>query len=115
MVFTILGVVAELERSLIVGQVKVGLRNARANGMRLGRPGKSVDSARVAALRSHRLGWRTVARQLGVGSELCIGSLVSVPKFRERLLERTRVTRLTNAAIYQVTAFDSRLLDFICS
>ena len=67
MVFTILGVVAELERSLIVGQVKVGLRNARANGMRLGRPGKSVDSARVAALRSHRLGWRTVARQLGVG------------------------------------------------
>jgi DNA invertase Pin-like site-specific DNA recombinase len=30
MVFTILGAVAELERSLIVERVKAGLRNARA-------------------------------------------------------------------------------------
>ncbi len=40
MVFTVLGAVAELERSLIVERVKAGLRNARAKGKRLGRPGK---------------------------------------------------------------------------
>jgi DNA invertase Pin-like site-specific DNA recombinase len=37
MVFTILGSVAELERSMIVERVKAGLRNARAKGKRLGR------------------------------------------------------------------------------
>jgi DNA invertase Pin-like site-specific DNA recombinase len=36
LVFTVLGAVAELERSLIVERVKAGLRNARAKGKRLG-------------------------------------------------------------------------------
>lgn len=36
MVFTVLGAVAELERSLIVERVKAGLRNARAKGRKLG-------------------------------------------------------------------------------
>jgi hypothetical protein len=34
MVFTVLGAVAELERSLIVERVRAGLRNARAKGRR---------------------------------------------------------------------------------
>ena len=38
MVFTILGSVAELERSLIGERVRAGLRNAKAKGKRLGRP-----------------------------------------------------------------------------
>ncbi len=38
MVFTILGAVAELERSLIVDRVRAGMRNARAKGKRIGRP-----------------------------------------------------------------------------
>jgi len=37
MVFTVLGAVAELERSLIAERVKAGLRNARAKGTRRGR------------------------------------------------------------------------------
>jgi DNA invertase Pin-like site-specific DNA recombinase len=36
LVFTVLGAVAELERSLIVERVKAGLRNARAKGKKLG-------------------------------------------------------------------------------
>jgi DNA invertase Pin-like site-specific DNA recombinase len=36
MVFTVLGAVAELERSLIVERVRAGLRNARAKGKSLG-------------------------------------------------------------------------------
>ena len=38
MVFTVLGAVAELERSLIVERAKAGMRNARAKGKRIGRP-----------------------------------------------------------------------------
>jgi DNA invertase Pin-like site-specific DNA recombinase len=37
MVFTVLGAVAELERSLIGERVRAGLRNAKAKGVRLGR------------------------------------------------------------------------------
>jgi DNA invertase Pin-like site-specific DNA recombinase len=67
MVFTVLGAVAELERSLIVERVKAGLRNAKAKGEKLGRPRKSLDAARVADLRGRGLGWRAIAKQLGVG------------------------------------------------
>ena len=55
MVFTVLGAVAELERSLIVERVKAGLRNARAKGKRLGRPRLVVDRAAIARLRAQGL------------------------------------------------------------
>jgi DNA invertase Pin-like site-specific DNA recombinase len=38
MVFTVLGAVAELERSLIAERVRAGMRNARAKGKKIGRP-----------------------------------------------------------------------------
>ena len=38
MVFTVLGAVAELERSLIVERVRARMRNARAKGKKIGRP-----------------------------------------------------------------------------
>jgi DNA invertase Pin-like site-specific DNA recombinase len=66
MVFTVLGAVAELERSLIVERVKAGIRNARAKGKRLGRPRKHVDPAVVAQLRAKGASWRGIARQLGI-------------------------------------------------
>jgi DNA invertase Pin-like site-specific DNA recombinase len=67
MVFTVLGAVAELERSLIVERVKSGLRNACAKGKRFGRPHVFVDPRRIAALRSQGLSWAKVAKELGVG------------------------------------------------
>jgi DNA invertase Pin-like site-specific DNA recombinase len=65
MVFTVLGAVAELERSLIVERVKAGLRNARAKGKRLGRPRKVLPDSRIASLRARGCSWRTIARQIG--------------------------------------------------
>jgi DNA invertase Pin-like site-specific DNA recombinase len=62
MVFTVLGAVAELERSLIVERVKAGLRNARVKGKRLGRPPVTVDRRRIANLRARGCSWRTIAR-----------------------------------------------------
>jgi DNA invertase Pin-like site-specific DNA recombinase len=41
--FTIVSVVAELERNLIRERVAAGIRNARANGKQLGRPKSWVD------------------------------------------------------------------------
>ena len=67
MVFTVLGAVAELERSLIVERVRAGLRNARAKGKQLGRPRVAVDVARIAALRSQGLSWAKIGEVLGLG------------------------------------------------
>ena len=66
MVFTVLGAVAELERSLIAERVRAGIRNARAKGKRLGRPRVAVDGARIAALRTQGHSWSTVCREVGV-------------------------------------------------
>jgi DNA invertase Pin-like site-specific DNA recombinase len=65
MVFTVLGAVAELERSLIVERVRAGLRNARAKGKRLGRPRTLVDGATISRLRSQGRSIREIADQLG--------------------------------------------------
>ena len=67
MVFTVLGAVAELERSLIVERVRAGLRNARAKGKRLGRPRVTVDRAKIASLRAAGASWDAIAGRLGVG------------------------------------------------
>jgi DNA invertase Pin-like site-specific DNA recombinase len=68
MVFTVLGAVAELERSLIAERVRAGLRNAKAKGKRLGRPRKVVDASKIATLRAQGRSWRTIARQLGMSA-----------------------------------------------
>jgi DNA invertase Pin-like site-specific DNA recombinase len=65
MVFTVLGAVAELERSLIVERVKAGLRNAKAKGKRLGRPKVSIDPARIVALRAAGRSWAEIAVETG--------------------------------------------------
>jgi DNA invertase Pin-like site-specific DNA recombinase len=67
MVFTVLGAVAELERSLITERVRAGLRNARAKGKRLGRPRVVVDRATIGRLRAQGLSWANIATQLGIG------------------------------------------------
>src|SRR5262249_4691787 len=64
---TVLGAVAELERSLIAERVRAGLRNARAKGKRLGRPRVIVDRARIDHLRAQGLSWVKIAELLGVG------------------------------------------------
>jgi DNA invertase Pin-like site-specific DNA recombinase len=66
--FQMLGVFAEFERSLIVERVNAGLRRARAQGKRLGRPrvGPEVESRIRRELALGR-GIKTTARKVGVG------------------------------------------------
>jgi len=65
MVFTVLGAVAELERCLIGERVKAGLRNAKANGSRLGRPSKKdLSDPEIRRVKRDRASGRFSLRRL---------------------------------------------------
>ena len=85
MVFTVLGAVAELERSLIVERVKAGLRNAKAKGKRLGRPRKILDTKRIATLRTQGVGWKRIAAGMGVGVGTIYRVALEGSKTREKV------------------------------
>ena len=65
MVFTVLGAVAELERSIIRERVIAGQRAARRRGVRFGRPNVDVDVDEVSKLRNSGLSWRAIASLTG--------------------------------------------------
>ncbi len=65
--FTIVSAVAQLERDLIRERVSAGIRNARANGKKLGRPMRTVDHERILELKAQGLSLREIADKLGVG------------------------------------------------
>ncbi len=69
MMFQMMGVFAQFERTIIVERVKAGLKRAKAEGRKLGRP--RVDgkvTAKVLALRRGGKGLRKIARELGIGN-----------------------------------------------
>jgi DNA invertase Pin-like site-specific DNA recombinase len=74
MTFTVLGAVAELERSLIVERVRAGMRNAKAKGLRIGRPKGAgatvVDLAVVRERMQAGVSLRGIARELGCSAAL---------------------------------------------
>jgi DNA invertase Pin-like site-specific DNA recombinase len=65
MIFTVLGAVAELERSLIAERVRAGLRNARVKGKTLGRPQAAITETRLRELLSQNLSFAAIGKQLG--------------------------------------------------
>jgi DNA invertase Pin-like site-specific DNA recombinase len=65
-VFTIIAAIAQLERSLIVERVKAGLRRARAEGKRLGRPRLQVDERELQTVAKQKLPVRAAAKVLGI-------------------------------------------------
>ncbi len=66
MTFTVLGAVAELERSLIIERVRAGVRNAKAKGKRLGRARVAVDCGRIARLRASGASWSEICDATGL-------------------------------------------------
>src|ERR1700722_19739102 len=65
--FVIVAAVAQLERDLIRERVNAGIRNARANGKKLGRPKSMVDGAQVLQLREQGQSLQQIATNLGIG------------------------------------------------
>jgi DNA invertase Pin-like site-specific DNA recombinase len=95
LVFTVLGAVAELERSLIVERVKAGLRNAKAKGRRLGRPQIVVDVRKVAALREQGRSWPQIAKQLGIG----VGTAYRAHQGLSKNLEAESLSRIPDPVV----------------
>ena len=65
-IFTIISAVAQLERDIIAERVKAGLRRAKENGKKLGRPKEKVDMDQVKALHSQGYSTRAIAEELGL-------------------------------------------------
>ena len=64
----IIAALAQLERSLIVERVKAGLRRARAEGKRLGRPPLRVNAQALESAIRRQLPVRAAARELGISA-----------------------------------------------
>lgn len=82
MVFTVLGAVAELERSLIVERVRAGLRNARAKGKKLGRPPLVANPEVIGKMRSQGASWRAIGRAIGVSPATALCTAARAHKAR---------------------------------
>jgi len=65
-IFTIISAVAQLERDIIAERVKAGLRRARENGKKLGRPRAKVPKGEIYRLHNHGLSLRKIATQLNI-------------------------------------------------
>ncbi len=65
-IFTIISAVAQLERDIIAERVKAGLRRAKENGKKLGRPKVGIDEEEVFKLRERGLSLREIARRLNL-------------------------------------------------
>ena len=70
MVFTVLGAVAELERSLIVERVRAGQRAAKARGKHIGRPSTVTQeqTSKIASMRRDGASERKIASLLGLSN-----------------------------------------------
>ncbi len=79
-IFTILAAVAQLERDIIAERVKAGLRRARENGKKLGRPrGTALDIDKVHRLRRQGLSLQQIATELKTSKTTVSRLLGSVP------------------------------------
>mgnify|MGYP001583374656 CR=1 FL=1 len=68
--FAIIGAIAQLERDIIRERVIAGLERAKAAGVRLGRPKKSVDVDLVRTTYERLRSVRDVSRSLGMSRSI---------------------------------------------
>lgn len=64
--FHIFAALAEFERELIRERVRSGVANARAKGVRLGRPRRIADSSKILSQRRAGARWSAIAKAHGV-------------------------------------------------
>ena len=74
-IFTIISAMSKLERDIIAERVKGGLRKAKANGKRLGRPKSDVDTDKVIEYRKQNKSIRQIAKELGLSNNLVYRTL----------------------------------------
>lgn len=87
LMFQVIAAMGEFERELIRERVRAGLRNARAKGRKLGRPGIDVDASKVAEMRGRGMSIREIAAELGCS-----------PAYVHKTLANLQSIRVANAA-----------------
>jgi DNA invertase Pin-like site-specific DNA recombinase len=80
LLFHVLASVAEFERDLIRDRVLAGLRRARSQGRRIGRPRKILDLGRARLLLEGGRSLRSVAREMGCGASTLSARLAAAQK-----------------------------------
>ncbi len=86
--FTIIGALAQFERELLIERVRAGIRKARAEGKRLGRPRAILNRGRVAELQRAGLSYREIGHRLGIPKS-------TVYKYRDASLNRPQTPILS--------------------
>lgn len=76
MLFGIFASIAEFERALIIERINAGLRRAKTQGKRFGRPTGIADPSRAIQLRAQKLSIRQIAQELKA-SKSAIARLLS--------------------------------------
>jgi DNA invertase Pin-like site-specific DNA recombinase len=91
LMFQVIAAMGEFERELIRERVRAGLRNAKAKGRTLGRPGIGVDASKIASMRTAGRSMRQIAAELKC-------SPAYVHKICSRLAADPQPIRVANAA-----------------
>jgi DNA invertase Pin-like site-specific DNA recombinase len=91
-VIAIIATVAKQERIRMGERIRAGLATARAKAKRLGRPSKVVDAAKakIAALRARGLGYKRIARQLGLSARTVRRVAQAAPQWGAKNMIRGR-------------------------
>lgn len=85
--FTLGAMFAELEREILIERVRAGMARARAEGKRIGRPVRWVDTAELERLRAEGLSIRVIARRIGVPRSTVAKRLTALPHPAPDVLE----------------------------
>ena len=76
--FTIVGAVGQLERDIIRERIQMGLRRARANDVRLGRPPRTAPVEEIRRLRARGMSIRAIAKMLSIPKTRVGNALLAV-------------------------------------
>jgi DNA invertase Pin-like site-specific DNA recombinase len=82
LMFQVIAAMGEFERELIRERVRAGLRNAKAKGRTLGRPGIDVDASKVTEMRGRGMSMRQIATELGCSAAYVHKTLVNLQSIR---------------------------------
>jgi DNA invertase Pin-like site-specific DNA recombinase len=98
LLFHVLAAISEFERDLIRDRVLAGLKRARAQGTRLGRPRTPVDLGRVVQMRAAGTSIRAVARALGIAPMSVSRALADLAARRAPVSTKTPSAEATASA-----------------
>ena len=97
-IVVIIAVVAELERNLIVERVRAGMRRARIEGQRLGRPRLELDQREILREHERGLSLGQIAKLHRVSRTTIHRALAAVPKGVAQAVPQTTENRRPETA-----------------